>query len=222
VKSWAASLALHGAVIGALAWSWLDSPPEKPAVVLRWDVALVAREPEPVTRLTPPEPARARLETPKPAPESVSKLQAVPKPMPTDPEPAVIETHEAPVRAVAEPVPEPAPEKRTKPMPQVDEAARAAAIERRWYQVLMGKLRAMKHYPMVARRLGQEGVVLVEARFASDGGLTGLALKRASGFPVLDNDALKLVESAAEAARSELRPGRPAHLEIPIAYKLNG
>lgn len=96
----------------------------------------------------------------------------------------------------------------------------AAEAQRRWHLVLLERLRAMKRYPMAARRLGQEGVVLIEAHIAEDGRLESARVKAGSGHVLLDNDALRLLETAAEAARGQLRPERPTRLEIPIAYRL--
>lgn len=232
MKSWAASLALHGIVVWAVVFLWLNTPHEKSPTFLRWNVALVAPEPKPAPQPTlqkkPPRQERKRVEPrprPKPvtpAPAPVPEPRPVPNPTPPDPEPAQAVTHEAPVQAVAQAAPEPVSEPQAKPVSQPDEAAHAEAVKLRWYQALMDKLRVMRRYPMLARRLGQEGVVLVEARFDSDGGLLGLRLMRGSGFPLLDRDAMRLVEAAATATRGELRPGQPARLEIPIAYRLEG
>lgn len=79
----------------------------------------------------------------------------------------------------------------------------------------------MKRYPMTARRLSQEGVVLVEARIAPDGHLESATVKRGSGFALLDNDALRLLEAAAEAARAHLRPESQVRLEVPVVYRLD-
>ncbi|NTV96118.1 MAG: energy transducer TonB [Thiobacillus sp.] len=114
-----------------------------------------------------------------------------------------------PAPVVARPAPAPAPVVDT-----------AAEVERRWYLALLERLREMKRYPMAAHRLGQEGVVLIEARIGADGRLEGAAVKRGSGYPLLDREALRLLEAAAETARSQLRPERPTRLEIPIAYRL--
>jgi protein TonB len=99
-------------------------------------------------------------------------------------------------------------------------AEAAAEAERRWHLVLLERLRDMKRYPMAARRLGQEGVVLIEARIAEDGRLEGARIKTGSGYPLLDDNALRLLETAAEAVRGQLRPDRPTRLDIPIAYRL--
>lgn len=139
--------------------------------------------------------------------------QAVPEPATSAP-PTVI----AQAASAAPPVIAPAPVRAAPlPEPRVDTAAET---ERRWYLALLERLRAMHRYPMAARRRGQEGVVLIEARIGPDGRLESAEVKRGSGYPMLDQDALRLLEAAAENARGQLRPERPARLEIPIAYRL--
>jgi protein TonB len=103
--------------------------------------------------------------------------------------------------------------------PAVHEIADEA--ERQWQRVLLQRLRDMKRYPMAARRLGQEGVVLIEARIAPDGHLESATVKRGSGFALLDNDALRLLEAAAEAARAQLRSESQVRLEVPVVYRLD-
>lgn len=139
--------------------------------------------------------------------EAVASVQsAAAMPVPTITAPATFVP--APARTVPTPVSAPS------------HGTLAAEIERRWHLVLIERLRDMKRYPMAARRLGQEGVVVVEARIALDGRLEGATVKRGSGFTLLDNDALRLMEIAAEAARAQLKPERPTRVEVPIAYRL--
>jgi len=107
------------------------------------------------------------------------------------------------------------------PAPVTSSAEAAAEVEHRWHLVLLERLRDIKRYPMAARRLGQEGVVLIEARIAPDGRLESATVKRGSGFALLDNDALRLLVAAAEAARAQLRPESQVRLEVPVVYRLD-
>jgi periplasmic protein TonB len=97
-----------------------------------------------------------------------------------------------------------------------------ATRERAWQQALTTELRMRKRYPLVARRLSQEGVVVVVARVHSDGTLDSLEIKHGSGYPLLDRDALSLFESASEAVRGQLHPGQATEVVVPIAYRLEG
>lgn len=226
MRSWAVSLALHGAAAGLAAALWLEpAVPEAPAP-LRWQVALApapvetaAHRPAPPS-VAPPPP----IPTPQPAPAPQPAEAAAPMQLPPAPvsapvaAPAPVEPiAPAPVQAAAAPVPPPA---RSVAAPPAPSEAAAAEAERRWYLALLERLRELKRYPKAARRLGQEGVVLVEVRIGPDGHLEEAAVKRGSGYPLLDRDALRLLEAAAETARGQLQPERPTRLEIPIAYRL--
>jgi protein TonB len=87
---------------------------------------------------------------------------------------------------------------------------------------LLERLRSMKQYPPVARRLGQEGVVVLEARIGADGRLEEARIKRSSGHSLLDREAVRLLQEAAVMAQEHLHPARPTQVEIPIAYRLDG
>lgn len=227
MKSWAASLALHGAAFGLATLVWLEPMVEAARSPMRWEVSFTqapAPPSQPVPEPPRPQPPK-KVETPvpkplPPLPVPPPREAVAPLPPPT-PAPRVEPTVAAQAAPEAVPVPAlpPAPvaAKSVPPAPAVDAAAE---IERRWYLALLERLRAMKRYPMAARRLGQEGVVLIEIRIAPDGRLEGAEVKRGSGYPLLDKDALRLLEAAAETARGQLRPERPTRLEIPIAYRL--
>ncbi|MCD6679199.1 MAG: energy transducer TonB [Burkholderiaceae bacterium] len=83
-------------------------------------------------------------------------------------------------------------------------------------------LLARKSYPRQAQRLGQQGVVTVQAQFAADGELLGCEVAASSGFRALDEAAVELVRIAAAQLRASGAPGSRAQVRIPIAYELNG
>lgn len=105
-------------------------------------------------------------------------------------------------------------------------AARPAAADpptqRQWRGHLEQLLLEHKRYPLQARRMRQQGVVLVEASFSADGDLLRCDVADSSGFRSLDEAALQLVRTAAGLLRSRQAPGRLAELRIPIAYELSG
>ncbi|TCS73252.1 outer membrane transport energization protein TonB [Sulfuritortus calidifontis] len=212
MKAWAASLALHGVAVGAAALLWLERSPETPsAPPLRWQVSFASAPAEAPPPATPPRPA--------PPPESgsagLTPPEAVPPSLPT-------RLAAAPIVAVpaAATVAEPAPAVAAAPSQTATEAA--AAAERRWQAALAEKLRLLKRYPLAARRLGQEGVVVLSAAVTADGRLESVAVKQGPGYPLLERDALSLLQAAAAAVRAEMQPERPTRLEIPVAYRLEG
>ena len=107
-------------------------------------------------------------------------------------------------------------------MPTASETAHAttAAIQAHWHDKLARKLHEMKRYPMAARRLGQEGVVVIGLQVSGDGIVADIRIRQGSDYPILDQAALRLVREATAALRDTPLTGRSAQLEIPIAYRL--
>lgn len=94
--------------------------------------------------------------------------------------------------------------------------------QRNWYAALLAKLREIRRYPPAARRLGQEGVVTLLIEIEANGELRAVAVRRSSGFPLLDQAATHLLHEAAAALRGQLLPPADSRLEIPVAYRLDG
>lgn len=232
MKHWATSLALHGAVLGLATVLWLE-PAVRTEAPTRWQVAFApSPAPSPVQPALMPPRLENRPLPPRP-PVPVPLAQPLPAPPPTPVVAPVLSPPASPAAAVSTPVPAgaeklvpavvPAVSAPVAPPPVAAPASRpdaAVETERRWYQALLERLRAMKRYPLAARRLEQEGVVLIEARIGADGRVEAAEIRRGSGYPILDRDALKLLESAAESVRGQQQPERPARLEIPIVYRL--
>lgn len=89
-----------------------------------------------------------------------------------------------------------------------------------WRSLLGTMLRKYKRYPTSARRMRQEGRVLVQASFSAGGEVLSCSVAEGSGFDVLDQAAVQLVRTAAAAANAEKSPGRSMQLRIPIVYEL--
>lgn len=189
---------------------------------------VVAPAPEPATRTVPKTPAEAPAIVP---PETSNRAEAAPLV-------AVAQRATSGADAQRRGVPDtdPAairePSVAAHPAPAVAASTTAAAPVRpvatdpgarqRWHTHLERLMREHKHYPMQARRMRQQGVVTVEARFSAEGELLRCDVAGSSGFRSLDQAALKLVRTAAEALRAHHGPGELAELRIPIAYELSG
>ena len=89
-----------------------------------------------------------------------------------------------------------------------------------WQQILRSYIQSRKRYPGMARRLGQQGTVRVQASFAADGRLLSASVAGSSGVAALDDAALQLVADAASAAAQKAQPGQAVQLRIPIQYEL--
>jgi TonB family protein len=76
------------------------------------------------------------------------------------------------------------------------------------------RIESKKTYPLMARRRGWEGDVLVEIVLGGAGELEGLRLLRLSGFPLLDRATLTAVRAAVPF------PPVPGRVKIPVSYRL--
>jgi protein TonB len=95
-------------------------------------------------------------------------------------------------------------------------AAEVAATQAVLYS-LRARIVEKIRYPPLARANGWKGTVLVELLLDERGALEGLAVRRTSGYAVLDRAATALVR-AVTPVNNPL--GRPLRIEVPIAYEL--
>ncbi|MFW5330838.1 energy transducer TonB [Hydrogenophaga sp. ZJX-1] len=222
---WGCSVVLHGALVAALVLGLAHSPAPIPPST-RLDMAIqweAERAPEPTVK--PPPPA---LAPPEVQPRPRARVQRVPQP-PAPPVTPAIQPYPDAVAAAdtvvpaapAATVPTEAPRAATPAVvaPAPPSANQLAAQQARWEGLLEAALLQHKQYPMVARRMGQEGLVTVEAHFSAQGELLDCFVVSGSGFKALDEAALQLVRQAADLVRATHQPGRVAQLRIPIAYE---
>lgn len=182
-----------------------------------------------------PEAQRTRIEAPRPVPippppaqtsEPASRTEPVAEPVrqaaPSTPasgaEPVPRQVP-APIAAVIAPASPVASSEKQAPAPSPAHVEPDPDTQRRWQALLAAKLRELKRYPSLSRRLGQEGVVVLEARILADG-RAAANIKQSSGYAALDRAAVKLFEDAAAALTGEWSPHGGSRLEIPIAYRL--
>ncbi len=149
----------------------------------------------------------------------VSLVAAAPPPAPSVPEPPPPE------------VPRPEPPKPTHPLPApprrvappASSAAAPAATPSRTTasSSLRPRFNPKPSYPPEARRLRQEGQVLLDVEVSADGRATSVSVRRSSGFPLLDAAAQEAVR------RWTFDPARVAGLavatrsEVPVTFKLS-
>lgn len=76
-------------------------------------------------------------------------------------------------------------------------------------------------YPVKARRLGQEGRVVLELRIAKDGHLAAASVRYSSGYPLLDESALAAVPQwKFEPARTVKGEPVEAVVLVPVLFRL--
>lgn len=77
-------------------------------------------------------------------------------------------------------------------------------------------LRSVKPiYPLISRRRGEEGTVIVYVRLSSDGKVKEARIHRSSGFDLLDESALKAVKQWTFKSSEE------KEVLVPVVFKLN-
>lgn len=84
---------------------------------------------------------------------------------------------------------------------------------------LRAALRTHFTYPMLARRRGWEGRVLVGLRIESGGRIGGIHVARSSGYGVLDRSAVDAL-SRVQGLPGVETGGRTLELQVPVIYRL--
>jgi protein TonB len=76
-------------------------------------------------------------------------------------------------------------------------------------------------YPLIARRLGAQGVVMLRVQVREDGSVAAIELARSSGFAVLDDSAVRTVRESWRFIPAQL-DGAPvaSWVEVPIRFVL--
>lgn len=201
----------------------LTAPPVTPAKSTPPLVARQAPESPPVQRRpkTPSAPA-VRPETPRKAAKSDPDFPMMAKPSSPEQqsgeEPAAA-SHPGP--AASPPYHAEAVTALAREPDATSGLGRGASGKQLWYAALILKLREMRRYPPAARRLGQEGVVLLAIEIGMNGELRSATLRKSSGFALLDQAATHLIQEAVAALDGQLSPPSEGRLEIPVAYRLD-
>jgi periplasmic protein TonB len=209
-----ASLAMHGLVMFALHGPRMVSPETLPPITLELrllpEAAPVPVPPKPLAQPSVPDRPVERkpvLTSDKPAPARPAEPVAPVAPPALATAPATSST----------PAPAPLPEVRMPAPPVVSQADLLADYRQR-----LGALLARQHeYPRLAAMRGWEGEVMLRVRVARKGNLLAVQLDRSSGFDVLDQHALAMLERLGgfpplpdDMQASEIQ------VVVPVSYKL--
>jgi len=180
------------------------SPPIEPDVL-----EPVPPAPEPMARVPEPEPPQPMR--PTPAPEPVVEMPPVPP------------VSAAPVQVASPPAP--APVIQAAPAPQPPPAPAPVAVEAPATQPLFGAdyLRNPKpRYPLLSRRMGEEGLVTLRVLVTAAGEPRQVELKQSCGFPRLDQAAQEVVKSWRFVPAKRGESPVDAWVVVPIRFTLKG
>lgn len=210
----------HAGLLALLVYPRAPVPvaPPKPLMV-----SLIAAEAPPVQPQPQPQPAAqpvprmpAAAPVPPPLVRAIERTQPAPQAEATRPA-----SESAPVPVSPAPAAPPAPTAPATP-PVVEETPRPAAPPPVTPPQPADYLNNPKPpYPALSRRLGEEGVVRLNILVNPDGSVAQAEIARSSGFPRLDDTAVKTVQSSwkFEPAR---QGGKPiaAWVIVPIQFTL--
>lgn len=228
-KFWAIlgfSLLLHATLFALVSWQRSQSPVSLPPILASIRLINVSAS-EPVAAAAPtPAPAavpqKARQNPPRAerplAPRVIQTAGPANVPA-TMPSPTATVASEA---AVAPAAIHPAP------VAEVVRPAAPVAAQRPQSELLdiyrqrLGDLLARQHeYPRVAAMRGWEGEVRLRLKVARKGNLLGVVLDRSSGFDVLDQHAMAMLETLASLPPlPEALDSNEIQVVVPINYKL--
>lgn len=210
-------LTLSLAVHALMAWLFLDNPNERQVISARSISLLVSQQAPDVPAAEPEttetaEPTKTRTPVPtevvsqqKPAP-----TQQVIKPADLQPaEPAPVATTE--VAQQAKPSPR---------QPSAKASTSSVARSKVTQHVQLALIREL-NYPMIARRRGWEGVVIIAVHLDAQGNLSDFRMIKTSGYPILDASATRSLQRLAAVPEViHWLNGRELNIELPVEYRL--
>lgn len=183
----------------------------------------VAVQPEtPPETIQPPEKVKPKIEPkpvikplPKPIPLLETPTESVAPPPPTTEVTAVQKT-ESPTIPIA--TPEPAPAPAPPPQPKVVDTS---AAQNGYGSALWGAISKHKKYPRIAQARAWQGEVILELLLDGNGNLISKTIIQKSGYDVLDQQALEMVDKAIPfPTPPEALRGTSFSIKVPIAFKL--
>ncbi|PLY02048.1 MAG: hypothetical protein C0623_04460 [Desulfuromonas sp.] len=213
---WLSSLILHSLFLCGL-FLLTERPPEPP-LRLSLDFQLVMPEPvptaQPVAPVQPEEMVPSDIVEPQPVP-AVSK----PQPPVAKIEAAAPEEIKAPQsdELTGPPIPPAVSQPVAAPEPRQDNRVDQAAVYAQTVKHLRGVVLRKLVYPIIARRQGWQGKLVLSFILCADGSVEELKVDESSGYKVLDRAALKAVNAntpfSGDYARTKVR--------LPINFQLN-
>jgi periplasmic protein TonB len=98
-----------------------------------------------------------------------------------------------------------------------------AALNHDMLEYLHAEFRLRFQYPLLARKRGWSGEVVIALNVNHNGLIHDIAVQKSSGYPVLDNNAMDTFRSIGLVSPAiQSRIIKSHHLSIPVVYKLTG
>ncbi|MGE3774599.1 MAG: energy transducer TonB [Gammaproteobacteria bacterium] len=207
------SVSLHAAVYRALSVPHETVEPPKPRQIEIQLVVVPKPAPPPPAAPAPPPPVIEApppvIEPPPPPPKPEPKPKPKPKPVPKPkPEPRPEPPPPAPVEPTPAP-PSPSPPAPPSARPAAPAAAVATAPREAVYVAPVPVGKVQPNFPLLARRRGWEGTVVVRFEVDTAGKIANVEVAQSSGRSILDEEAVRAVKR---------RPFKPATRDgVPVA-----
>jgi periplasmic protein TonB len=186
-------------------------------LISQQDTLTIYTPTRPVSQLT----LVVRADTAQPQREKVVRRQAESVP------PQVV-TKAAPVKKPNTPSETPVTEEtEQKPVERINRLANStdpqAVLDHDMLEYLHAEFRLRFQYPLLARKRGWSGEVVIALNVNHKGLIHDIAVQKSSGYPVLDNNAMdtfRAIGLVSPAIQSRIIKSH--HLSIPVVYKLTG
>jgi periplasmic protein TonB len=213
----AVSVAAHAIVFGVLPQFTPDQSPPPPAleVMIAKPQPLPVAPPAPEQPLPPrhkPEPKRTRV-----PPPAAAKAPSVPQPEPAPPILALPSTQAPAESTFTVPAPKPAEPRGPEQKQQVPSVAVTPPVFNASY------LRnPAPHYPLAARRTGEQGTATVRVLVTAEGLPARVDLEKSSGSMHLDNAAIEAVKGWRFKPAQRGTDPVEGWVLVPIVFRLEG
>ena len=108
----------------------------------------------------------------------------------------------------------------SEPKPGWQHATDALAVEALQVEILrnVGKQTQEADYPEEARRWSWSGTTLIQVLMGGDGHMKEVSVERSSGFRVLDDQALRMVQRVPSTRVPDRLKGRDVMVTVPIGF----
>ncbi|MFE8070199.1 TonB family protein [Marinobacteraceae bacterium S3BR75-40.1] len=233
------AIVAHGVALQLLSTDWppprprqsaveveLQSTPTTPAPVME-----TAEQPPAVTTRAPSSHQASEQPEPSTSPAASATASAEPSPTPQPVAPAPPVPHSStPTPEPKTTTPEPAMARQNlprrsqsvgEPSPQTTSGVQARQTRRHYRQELQAHIERYRQYPMLAKRQRQEGMVKVHLQMDRAGQLLQSNLEQPSPFPLLNREALALLDRAAPFPRVPAAlEGKVFDWTVPIQFRL--
>ncbi len=233
------SVLLHAAIFAAMQSPWAKTSRPLPPIIASFKPSVSASEAGASQRVANPRVANPHRESPREVaaePKAVAQRKIPPENRQAAAKPVVQAEKGSEMKIAAasagpasaapamppmssvEPVPAPvaAAAAMAAPSPRAQSDA-LASYRQRLSELFAGK----QAYPRLAAMRGWEGEVRLRLKVARKGNLVSIALDHSSGFEVLDQNALAMVEAiAALPALPDTLEASEIQIVVPISYKL--